>query len=353
MATDTSETNGKGPVKLTTLYDLPDRKISRLESMLGPELYRLVYGTFRNPLSIAGLILILFFILVAVFAPVIAPPPATLRNPYYIPRDGYSPLPQPPGAVWKNNPMPLPFYWKALTGGETMTHIFGTTSGQWDIYYAVVWGTRTALMVGVLVVLFTVLVGVIVGAVSAFYGGIIDNILMRITEVFYTFPFLMSALTLSAILTPVIGKGVWPATIALVTFGWMTYARLVRGDVLSIKEREYIMAARITGAKDMRILGKHIVPNAIYPTLVLASMNVGDVVLGFAALSFLGVGVEVGYADWGQIISFARNFIPQLFMYWYILIFPGIALIMFVMGFNLMGDALRDIMDPKMRGRGA
>ncbi len=103
----------------------------------------------------------------------------------------------------------------------------------------------------------------------------------------------------------------------------------------------------------MRIMLKHIVPNAIYPTLVLASMNVGDVVMSFAALSFLGVGVEVGYADWGQIISFARNFIPQLYTYWYILVFPGVILILFVMGFNLMGDALRDIMDPKMRGRGA
>jgi len=168
-----------------------------------------------------------------------------------------------------------------------------------------------------------------------------------------TFPFLMAALTLSAVLAPVIGKGIWPATIALVTFGWMTYARLVRGDVLSIKEREFIMAARVTGAKDMRLLRKHIIPNAIYPTIVLASMDVGNVVISFAALSFLGVGVEVGYADWGQLISFARNFIPQLFTYWYILVFPGVTLIFFVMGFNLMGDALRDIMDPRMRGRGA
>lgn len=112
------------------------------------------------------------------------------------------------------------------------------------------------------------------------------------------------------------------------------------------------MAARVVGVKDMRILGKHIIPNAIYPMLVLASLSVGDVVIVFAALSFLGVGVEIGYADWWQLISFARNYIPDLATFWYILIFPAVALLFFVMGFNLMGDALRDIMDPRMRGRG-
>ena len=352
MSTLNSETEAKGAAKFVNLTGQPERKVSKLENFLGPETYRLITGVFSNPLSIAGLSLITFFILVAAFAPAIAPPMPNARDPYFIPRDGYSPVPQPPGTVWEKTAPPTAF-WMKLFGQEQWTHLFGTASGQWDIFYAVVWGTRTAIKVGLLIVGATLLVGVIVGAVSGFYGGAIDNILMRIVEVFYAFPFLMAALTLSAILTPVIGKGIWPATIALVTFGWMTYARLVRGDVLSIKEREFIMAARVTGAKDTRILARHIVPNAIYPTLVLASLNVGDVVISFAALSFLGVGVEVGYADWGQIISFARNFIPQLFVYWYILVFPGVALILFVMGFNLMGDALRDIMDPKMRGRGA
>ena len=350
MTKNNSQPEAKGTAAVTTLYDLPERKISRLESILGPETYRLVTGIFKNPLSVIGLILILFCILVAVFAPAIAPPLPSLRSPYQIPRDGFSPIPRPPGTVWEKNPPPKPF-WMSEDG--QWTHIFGTAAGSWDIFYGVVWGTRTALLVGVLITGITLIVGIIVGAVAGFYGRMVDNILMRITEVFMAFPFLMAALTLSAILTPVIGKGIWPATIALVVFGWMTYARLVRGDVLSLKEREFIMAARITGATDMRIMMKHIVPNTIYPTLVLASMNVGDVVMSFAALSFLGVGVEVGYADWGQIISFARNFIPQLYTYWYILLFPGITLILFVMGFNLMGDALRDIMDPKMRGRGA
>ena len=347
-----AEETAKKETKITTLYDLPDRKISWLESFLGPELYRIVSGIFRNPLSITGLTLIGFFIMIALFAPLIAPPSEYLRDPYQIPRDGYSPIPESPGGLWEKTPPPLPFWWKPIMGTDQWTHLFGTTSGQWDIFYGVIWGTRTALKVGLFIIGVTVIIGVLVGSLAAYYGGILDEILMRIAEIFMTFPFLMAALTLSAILTPVIGKGLMPPTIALIVFGWMGYSRLVRGEVLSVKGREYIMAARVVGVKDIRILTKHIIPNAIYPMLVLASLNVGDVVIVFAALSFLGVGVEVGYADWGQLISFARNYIPDLATFWYILIFPAVALLFFVMGFNLMGDALRDIMDPRMRGRG-
>ena len=344
--------NSNTEIKITTLYDLPERKISWLENFLGPEIFRILEGIFKTPISVVGLSLILLFVLVALLAPVLAPPYENARDPYQIPRDGFSPVPEPPGTTWEKTPPPLPVWWKAVMGTESWTHLFGTASGQWDIYYGVIWGTRTALKVGILIMAISVLTGVLVGSISGFYGGMVDEVLMRITEIFMTFPFLMAALTLSAILTPVIGKGLWAASIALIAFGWMSYARLVRGDVLTVKEREYIMAARVVGAKDSRILGKHIIPNAIYPTLVLASMDVGGIVVSFAALSFLGVGVEVGYADWGQLISFARNWIPQLFVYWYILIFPGIALVLFVLGWNLLGDALRDIMDPKMRGRG-
>jgi peptide/nickel transport system permease protein len=109
----------------------------------------------------------------------------------------------------------------------------------------------------------------------------------------------------------------------------------------------------VIGVKDNRIILRHIIPNAIYPTLVLASLDIGVIVISFAALSFLGIGTEVGYADWGQLISFARNWIPTLSTYWYIVVFPGLALILVVLGWNLLGDAMRDIMDPRMRGRGA
>ena len=139
--------------------------------------------------------------------------------------------------------------------------------------------------------------------------------------------------------------------IALITFGWMTYARVIRGDILSIKERDYVMAARVIGARDSRILFRHILPNAIFPTMVLASLAVGDVVLNFAALSFLGIGTPTGYADWGQVLSFARNWIGNLSQYWHIVVWPGLTLVFFVMGWNLVGDALRDVLDPRMRGK--
>jgi peptide/nickel transport system permease protein len=334
--------------RATYLDDLPERHIGRLEQLLGPEFYRILRGIITNPLSIAGISLITFFVLVALLAPVLAPI-ANARDPYMTPRDGFSPEPKPPGTVWKTRPPDLPIWW-GITGQEGWVHIFGTAGGQWDLYYGVIWGARTALKVGLIIEGFSLLLGILVGSLSAFYGGWVDEVLMRITDIFLAFPSLLAALTLSAILTPVIGKGIWPPLIALVAFSWMTYARIVRGDILSLRERDFIMAARVIGVKDRRIIMRHIIPNAIYPTMILASMNIGADVIGFAALSFLGIGTELGYADWGQLISFARNWIPSLATYWYIVVFPGLALVLFVLGWNLLGDALRDIMDPRLRG---
>jgi len=164
-------------------------------------------------------------------------------------------------------------------------------------------------------------------------------------------PLFLAALILATIITPRIGRSLYPAIIALIAFGWMTYARIIRGDILSIKERDYVMAARVIGVKDSRILFRHIIPNAIFPTLVYASLDVGNVVLNFAALSFLGIGTEIGFADWGQVLSFARNWITSLDVYWYIIAWPGLTLVLYVMGFNLVGDALRDVLDPRMRGK--
>ena len=196
----------------------------------------------------------------------------------------------------------------------------------------------------------TAVIGVTLGSVAAYYGGAVDMILMRIVDIFLAFPSLLAALTFSSVLTPVLGKGIYPAMIALASFGWMGYARLIRSDILSVREREYVLAARVNGVRDSRILLRHILPNAIFPTLVVASMRMGDYVLSFAALSFLGIGAEVGYADWGQLLSFARAWITNLGEYWYIVIFPGIALVLFVLSWNLVGDALRDILDPRLRG---
>jgi len=325
------------------------REPRRLEKLLGPELARVIYGLFSNRLSIAGMIIVLGFILVALAAPVLAPP-LKGRDPTVIPRDGFGPEPKPPGTVWRSSPPPVPGWYTTLTGQDQWVHILGTTAGQFDIWYGVIWGARTALFVGVVIVGITVIIGVIVGSVASYFGGWIDDVLMRITEIFMAFPFLLAALTLASILVPAFGRGIWPAMIALIVFGWMQYARLVRSDILSVKERDYVMAARVIGARDSRILGRHILPNAIFPTLVLASLDIGSIVLSFAALSFLGVGTEVGYADWGQIVSFARNWILTLDKQWWIVVYPGLTLILFGLGWNLIGDALRDILDPKLRG---
>ncbi|HJR79707.1 MAG TPA: ABC transporter permease [Anaerolineales bacterium] len=335
----------------TLLTDaVPIRKITWLERVLGPENYRIVQGLLRTPASIVGFILIAFFVLIAIFAPVIAPP-SRASDPYNIPRDGFRAEPQPMGSEWRVRPPPLPFWWEPVMGTDQWVHIFGTAQGQYDVFYGVIWGTRTAFKTGMIVVISTFLIGIVVGSVSAYYGGLVDNIIMRVVDVFLTLPFILAALILAAVITPRFGRSLFPAIIALITFGWMGYARVIRGDILSIKERDYVMAARVIGVKDSRILFKHIIPNAIFPTLVLASLAIGDVVLAFAALSFLGIGTDIGYADWGQVLSFARNWIISLDEYWYIIVWPGLTLVFFVMGWNLVGDALRDVLDPRMRGK--
>jgi len=245
----------------------------------------------------------------------------------------------------------IPFWYKAVTGNEEWVHLLGTAQGQYDIFYGIIWGTRTAFRTGLIVVLATVMIGVILGSVAAYYGKWVDQLIMRIVDVFMTVPYIMMALIMAAVLTPVIGRSLVPALLAMITFGWMGYARIIRSDILSVKQRDFILAARVCGVKDSRILFRHILPNAIFPTMVLASLGIGDVVLSFAALSFLGVGTQIGYADWGQVLSFARNWITNLGQYSYIVVYPGLTLVFFVMGWNLVGDALRDVLDPRMRGK--
>jgi peptide/nickel transport system permease protein len=280
-----------------------------------------------RPTSLAGLLIVAFFVAVAFLAPVIAPP-ANADEPYSIPHKGYRPEPQPPNDE----------------------HPFGTTERQYDVFYGVVWGTRTAFRVGLIITGATLALGLLVGSLAAYYGGPVDDVLMRIVEIVQAFPFLLAALTLASVLRGRLGSGLLAGMAALIAFGWPSYARLIRGDILSVRERDFTLAARAIGASDRRILLQHILPNAIFPTLVYASMDIGSYVLNFAALSFLGLGAEVGYADWGQMISFARNWISSLGQYPYIVIYPGMAILFFVLGWNLLGDAFRDIIDPRLRG---
>ena len=290
---------------------------------------------FKNPVSIGGLALIVLFALVAIFAPVVVSvfEPTVAQsvdssNSFLIPRDGYSSEPQPPNA----------------------THLFGTSEGQFDIFYGVIWGTRTAFMVGILITAITLVIGIIVGTLSAFYGGMVDETIQRVVEIFLAFPFLLAAITMAAVVGPKVHNGILTGMIALTAFGWPSYARYVRADVLAVKERDYVLAARAVGVPDLRMIFIHMLPNAMYSVLVVASLDIGTYVLSFAALSFLGVGAELGYADWGQLLSFARNWIPTLATYWWILVYPGTVLIFYVLSWNLVGDAFRDALDPKMRG---
>jgi len=156
------------------------------------------------------------------------------------------------------------------------------------------------------------------------------------------------------VITAVLGKGLEKVMIAIAVVGWPVYARLLRGEILSVKQRDYVEAARAAGAGDLRIILRHVVPNTIYPFLVYAAFDTGVIVLVAAALSFLGLGAEVGYADWGQLINMSRSWILGVpgnpFVYWYTVVFPGIVIFLFVLGWNLLGDAFRDILDPRLRG---
>lgn len=281
----------------------------------------------RNPLSITGFTIIALFVIVATLAPVLAPP--TSRDPYLIPHEGFAPDPQPPRAG----------------------HPLGTTGRQFDIFYGIVWGTRTSFRVALFVVAISTTVGLILGSVAGYYGGRLDEIVMRVTDIFLAFP----GLVLAVVVTAVLGKGLDKVMIAIAIVGWPTYARLLRGEILSVKQRDYVEAARAMGGGDLRIIFRHVIPNSIYPFLVVVAFDMGVVVLVAAALSFLGLGAEFGYADWGQLINMSRSWILGVpgnpFIYWYTVVFPGTVIFLFVLGWNLLGDAFRDILDPRLRGQ--
>jgi len=292
--------------------------------------WRFILGRIvKNPLALTGLIIIFIFIVIAIFAPLIAPPPEGHVKPYEIPRDGYSPEPRPPSEE----------------------HIFGTTQGQYDIFYGVIWGTRSAFHVALVVIAIVVAVGIVLGSLAGYFGGVIDEVIMRITDIFLAFPPLILAMAIVA----AIGPSLRSVMIALTVVSWPSYARLIRGDILQVREEDYIEASRGIGASNARVIIRHALPNALYPTLVMASLDIGAIVLAAAALSFLGLGPPEGYADWGQLTSFARNWIVgtigQPFEHWYAVIIPGTFILFFVLGWNLLGDAFRDILDPRMARR--
>ncbi|MGQ0549624.1 MAG: ABC transporter permease [Armatimonadota bacterium] len=282
----------------------------------------------KNPLSVIGFSIIALFVAIAILAPALAPPPPTSRDPYIIPQEGFANDPQPPRPG----------------------HPFGTAQGQYDLYYGIVWGTRTAFRVAILVITITIIIGLVLGGLSGYYGGRFDEVIMRVTDIFLAFPGIVLAVTVVAVL----GRSLTNIMIAIAVVNWPTFARLLRGDILAVRGRDFVEAARAAGAGDWRIITRHVIPNAIYPFMVLSSLDMGLIVITAAALSFLGLGPDVGYADWGALINLSRNWIlgapGNAFAYWYVLIFPGAAIFLFVLGWNLLGDAFRDILDPRLKG---
>lgn len=292
------------------------------------ELKFTLYRIFRSPSAIIGFSLLIFFATVAVFAPQIAPPKYEY-NPYLMPHKGFSPTPQAPSD--KN--------------------IFGTTSGQYDIFYGVVWGTRTAFKIGLFVVGIAGLVGVTLGAVSGYFGGVIDEILMRVTDVMWAIPTLVLAMAIVV----AFGRGLDKIMIALALVQWRWYVRVIRSEILTLRDQDYVHAAKIMGVSDAKIILHHMVPNAIYPVLIMASMDMGSMVITASFMSFVGLGAPKGFADWGQMVALARNYIVgppgDPLKFWFAIVIPGGCIVLFVLAWNLIGDALRDAFDPKLRRR--
>jgi peptide/nickel transport system permease protein len=306
----------------------------------------------RNRLAWLGFTLIALFCLAAIFAPLIAPPTGNclrdlnitssrqVYNPagsafwraivaappscYQISRINFSPVPTPPG----------------------QEAIFGTSQG-YDLFYGLVWGTRTMLRMGLIIEGITLLVGIVLGALSGFYGGWLDTTIQRVIDVIFAFPGLILTVVLLTILRPSVGTLI----LAFCVTGWASYARIVRGDILRTRALDYVDAARSLGARDWRVISQHVVPNSLTSILTIAILDLGTVPLSIAALSFIGLGLPSGYTDWGQLMNFARAWIQgppgQPLAYWYVTALPAISIILFSLGWNLLGDSARDAFDPR------
>lgn len=266
----------------------------------------------RSRLAVLGAAIVLALVVVAIFAPWIAPYSPTRIN--------LRERLQPPSGK----------------------HLFGTDDAGRDILSRVIYGSRVTLRICVLVVGLTLVIGTLLGLVSGFFGGWVDELVMRVSDVFLAFPALILAMAIAAALGPSLEN----AIVAMVAIWWPRYARVTRGQVLSIREIDFVAAARAAGASSFRIMLRHILPNCISPVVVQATLDLGEVVLTAATLSFIGFGAQPPTPEWGAMVSVGRNFLRD---YWWYTTFPGLAILITVMGFNLLGDAVRDILDPRLR----
>jgi peptide/nickel transport system permease protein len=267
----------------------------------------------KSPLAIFGVAIIALNVLLAVF-------PASL-SPY----DPYS----------------MNLGNRLLAPGAT--HLFGTDQLGRDILSRVIWGSRISFEIGAIVVILSVVIGVSMGLVSGYAGGWLDETFMRITDIFLAFP----ALVLAIFIEGAIGPGLTNAILAIAIVSWPTYARLVRGSTMSIKQNDFIEAAHAVGEGKTRIIFRHILPNLLSPITVQSTLDMGGAVLTAAGLSFIGFGVQPPTAEWGAMVSTGRDYIAFA---WWMTAFPGLAIFLFVLGFNLLGDWLNDYLNPRLRG---
>lgn len=265
---------------------------------------------FRSPLTAAAVLVVVLLLMAAVFAPQLA-----THQPN---RQDFRAVLQPPsGAHW-----------------------LGTDEIGRDIFSRVLYGARVSVTVGILSVGLGGLVGVLVGLISGFYGGAVDSVLMRLIDVLLAFPGILLAILLATAL----GAGLVPVIIAVAAYSVPTFARVMRGSVLSVRTREFVEAARAAGVRDATLLVRHIFLNSFAPVLVYATLLMGGAILTAAALSFLGVGVAPPTPEWGAMISTARTYMRQAP---HVILGPGVAIFLTVLAFNVLGDAIRDALDPK------
>jgi peptide/nickel transport system permease protein len=268
----------------------------------------------RRPSIGAGALILLFFIAAALCAPLIAPADPLAQN------------------VAASLRPPAP------------DHLLGTDKLGRDIFSRMLYGARISLVVGIAVVLIAGSIGTLLGLVAGYSGGLLDEALMRVTDLFFAFPALILAMAIAGALGPSLRN----ALIAISAVTWPVYARLIRGQVLALKEQEFVIAARALGVPEWRIVLRHLLPNTLAPLLVQASFDMGGAITSVAGLSFIGFGAQPPTPEWGVMISEGRNYIATQ---WWLATVPAAAILAVVGGFNLLGDGLRDLLDPRLRGR--
>jgi ABC-type dipeptide/oligopeptide/nickel transport system permease subunit len=279
---------------------------------------------FRHSSARTGMVILGLLVLIAIFADVIAP---------------YDPV----GILRDVKRRAAPCIHILGCPEDQPEHIFGIDGNSRDLFSRVIFGSRLSLQVGVVTISFAILIGGLIGAVAAYTGGWLDNLLMRSMDVLMAFPGLLLAIAIVSVL----GPGLINALLAIGIVSIPRFARLVRATVLSVRELEYVQASRALGGSDMHVLFYRIMPNAITPLIVQGTLGIATAILDAAALSFLGLGAEKPRPEWGLMLGEERN---SIFNAPHLVFFPGLAIMLTVLGFNLLGDGLRDALDPRLRG---